>query len=186
MKITFVTGNKNKLEVASRVLSKYGIDLVSEKIETPEIQSIDVSEISKFSAQYAAKVVGGAVIKTDAGYFIKSLNGFPGPFVKYINNWLSAEDILRLLEGKKDRSVEIIECLTYCNTDGEVAQFFSKDSGKIALKAEGQGSSMDQIIIRDKIGRVQALINSEVMFDYWAQNLPHFHKLGDFLKNKSN
>lgn len=53
--ITLVTGNLGKWKIASNIFKKYNIKLLQEKIATPEIQSYDVEEVSKYSAIYAAK-----------------------------------------------------------------------------------------------------------------------------------
>ena len=105
--IVFVTGNPYKFEVAQKSFENSDINIVQQEIETPEIQSTDVKEIASYSAKWAAEKLGKPVVLTDAGYYIKTLNGFPGPFIKYINKWLTAEDVLKLrsiLKKAKSRS----------------------------------------------------------------------------------
>ena len=99
MKIYLVTTNQKKLLTASSALSKYGVELEMLKVdyEVPELQSFSVEEIAKFSAQYVAEKENKPVLVTDVGYFIESLNGFPGPFIKQMNHYLSSEDLLRLM-----------------------------------------------------------------------------------------
>lgn len=80
--VTMVTGNMGKWKVASDIFKKYDIELLHEKMDTPEIQSHDVEDVSKYSAIYAANKLNKAVIKSDVGYFIEALNGFPGPLFK--------------------------------------------------------------------------------------------------------
>ena len=83
--IIMVTGNAGKYKIAKDIFIEKGLNLIQEKIETPEIQSYNVEDVSAYSALYAAKELNKPVIKSDVGYFIPALNGFPGPFVKYIN-----------------------------------------------------------------------------------------------------
>jgi len=52
--IIFATGNKYKFEVAQKVLENSDIELIQQKVETPEIQSTDVEKIAKYSAKFAA------------------------------------------------------------------------------------------------------------------------------------
>jgi len=47
IKIVFVTGNIDKWQIANKILTPYGITLEQIKIDTPEIQSMDVEEIAK-------------------------------------------------------------------------------------------------------------------------------------------
>ena len=56
------------------------------------------------------------VIKSDVGYFIEALNGFPGPFLRYINDYLTSEEILKLMEDKENRTILLKECLNICNS----------------------------------------------------------------------
>lgn len=100
-----MTGNKYKFEIAQKVLENSNVELIQQKIETPEIQSSDVEEIASYSAKFAAEKLGKPVALTDAGWYINALNGFPGLFIKYINQWLTSDEILKLMEGKSDRSV---------------------------------------------------------------------------------
>ena len=111
MKVTFVTGNMGKWEIGRDIFARYGLELAQAKMETPEIQSLDVTEVAAYSAQYAAKKLNTPVIKSDVGYYIPALGGFPGPFIKYINQTLSDKDLLRLMKGVKDRSMII--CFLY-------------------------------------------------------------------------
>ena len=103
--ITMVTGNIGKWKIANDIFKKYNVDLKQAKIETPEIQAYDVEEVSKYSAIYAAKYLNTNVIKSDVGYYIEALNGFPGVFLKYINSMLTSEDVLKLMEGKDNRTI---------------------------------------------------------------------------------
>src|SRR3989344_556765 len=111
--IIFVTGNKYKFRVAQKSLMGSGFKLVQKKLETPEIQSDLVEEVSAFSAKWAANILKKPVVVSDGGCYIEALNGFPGPFIKYINKWLSAGDLLNLMKGKKNRRVFWRDCLAY-------------------------------------------------------------------------
>ena len=101
--ITLVTGNLGKWKITKDIFDKYNINLLHEKINTPEIQSNDVVEVSKYSALYAAKKLNKQVIKSDVGYYIEELGGFPGPFLKYINDMLTSEDILNMMKTKNNK-----------------------------------------------------------------------------------
>ncbi len=86
-----------------------------------------MEEVSAYLALYAAKRLNNSVIKSDVGYFIPALNGFPGPFVKYINGMLSSEEILKLMENKVDRTIILKECLTFVTPTGEIKQFINEE-----------------------------------------------------------
>lgn len=76
---------------------------INDAFADPEIKAIFTS-------------IGGCeaeIHMTDNGCYIGALNGFPGLFIKYINQWLSAKDLLGIMDGKKNRSVIWKECLAY-------------------------------------------------------------------------
>ena len=95
--VYFVTGNSHKFQVAQEVLEKKGIEVIQQKLETPEIQSTDVKEIACFSAKWASEKINRPVALTDAGYYIESLNGFPGPFITALPK---PRNLLRVIKAK--------------------------------------------------------------------------------------
>ena len=185
--IIFVTGNPYKFQIAQKVFEGKGIKIEQQKIETPEIQSADVREIAAFSAKWAAEKLKKPVALTDAGYYIKALNGFPGPFIKYINNWLTSNDLLKIMEGREDRTVEVLACLAYCEPGEEPVIFESKISGKIAEKAtktDKPGSTpINEIFIPEGFDKVETEIPREEMVKFWAKVENYWEELANLLKN---
>jgi XTP/dITP diphosphohydrolase len=182
--LVFVTGNPYKFEVAKKALGLEGIEVVQEKLETPEIQSTDIEEIAKFSAKWAAEKLQKPVAVTDAGYYIEALNGFPGPFVKYINKWLTAEDLLKIMEGKTNRRAEVKICLGYCEPGKESITFMTGAEGTIALKAgrsDQKNFSMDQIFIPEGFEKVDSEIPRDKMVKFWMGKEGYWKKLAEYL-----
>ena len=95
----YLTGNRFKFHVAQQALLGTELVLEQNRLAVPEIQSNSVRDIAEFSAQWASTQLDHPFIVTDAGFYIDALNGFPGPFVKYVNQWFSVEDLLRLEHG---------------------------------------------------------------------------------------
>ena len=77
-KITYVTGNWAKIASAKQALEPLGYEVENIKMETPEIQADDVTEVSKYSAKWAAEKLNKAVLKNDSGLFVNALGGSPG------------------------------------------------------------------------------------------------------------
>ena len=180
--VTMVTGNIGKWEIATDIFSKYGVELQQEKIETPEIQAYDVEEVSKYSAIYAANKLNKCVIKSDVGYYIEELNGFPGPFLKYVNNMLTSEDILKLMENKKNRTINLKECLTFATPNGEVKQFISIEKASIAFKSMGNGSTFDKIVIFEGDTLPKATNSEEKNFNHFKEQLQIYDYMAKYIK----
>lgn len=140
MKIYFVTANKMKFEIAQAYFEKISgnYELIQCEIDTPEIQHESVEEIARYSAVWAAKETGEPCIKMDVGFFISALNGFPGPFVKYANDWLAQDDFLKLMEHKDDRSAHFEDCPLLISATTEDKWSRGYDELYRAIKAKGQ------------------------------------------------
>jgi XTP/dITP diphosphohydrolase len=179
---TFITGNKTKWDIAKSIFEQYEIELLQEKIDTPEIQDLDVENVANYSAKYACDLFQKSVIKNDVGYYIPSLNGFPGPFTKFANQWFNADQILKLMDGKKDRTLIIKDCLSYCAPDQEPVTFNYECHCTISTKSEGSGGTFDTIIIRDGQDKIQSLYTPEEMLVYWSNNLKHYHDLARYIR----
>lgn len=134
MKLNFVTGNTLKFEIAKQYFAKLGdaYELIQLKLDAPEIQSDSVEEVARNSAVWAAREVGAPCIKMDAGFEITALNGFPGPFVRYVNEWLSVEDYLNLMQDKSDRTAYFVDVTAIGFPDGSSEAFTVRVRGSIA------------------------------------------------------
>ena len=123
-KIIFVTGNKHKLEIAQSVLGLYDINVENVILENvDEIQDTNIENIASKSALQASRMINQPVIKSDVGFEIDALNGFPGAFGKYVFEQLGTEGILKLLEDKTNRHGKAIEVLAYAEPNGNVKTF---------------------------------------------------------------
>jgi len=181
--ITYVTGSKLKFGIAQKALEGFGIKLVQQKLDTPEIQSDDVGEIASYSAKWASEKLNKSVIVTDAGYYIEALKGFPGPFIKYINQWLTSADILKLMSGQENRNVEVKVCLVYCEPGKEPVTFFAVSKGTIALTAGEKGvMPIDEVFIPEGYDKPESEIEWEERSKFWSKE-QSWPKLAEYLNN---
>lgn len=171
MEIYYVTGNNSKFHMAEKALKGTNIKLIQKKLDIPEIQSVDIAEVAENKGLWARNQVKGNVMVADAGFYINGLKGFPGPYIKYINNWLSAEDLLRLLENKKDRTITIRDCMVYCSMDGTVKIFQHEVNGIITdtIKSD-KGSPIEKIVIPESLDRTLAELTEEESLEFWSKN----------------
>lgn len=148
MEIVYVTGNTGKVKLANMIYQDMGIEIIQEDIETPEIQTMDCREVAKFSASFAAKLLGKPVLKNDSGLIIPALNDFPGALAKYAEESLGAEGFIKLMDGVENRKCYWIEVLAYCEPNKEPVIFESLSYGEISLEVrEGRGYPYDKIFI---------------------------------------
>lgn len=151
MVINYVTGNKGKVDLANLIYKDYDIEIIQKDIDTPEIQDINPSEVAKYSAKYAADLLGVPVLKNDSGLVIEELNGFPGAFAKYAEETIKAEGFIKLLDGVENRRAYWIESLAFAYPGSEPVVFTSYSYGTISTNVrEGRGYDYDKIFIPDK------------------------------------
>lgn len=183
-KIIFITGNKHKLEIARSVLKLYDIDVENINLNVDEIQDTDIENIAKKSALAAAKILNKPVIKTDVGFFIEALNGFPGAFGKYVFNQLGTDGMLRLLDGKTNRKGKAIEVLAYADPNGNFKIFRTDSELLIRKSAKGVGSVMDQLMeIKGQKSNYGSLTLEEKL-EWWKTNPNYFHDFSNWFLKK--
>ncbi len=112
MKIHFVTTNRGKFLTAKAALGKYDIEVIHEPVEIPEIRAETVEEVAIDKVIWAWQKLSKPLFVIDAGLHIPSLNGFPGPFSKFVLEKIGVEGMLRLTE-RKETPAYFIDALAY-------------------------------------------------------------------------
>ena len=182
-KITYVTGNWAKIDSARKILEPLGYEIDNIKMETPEIQADDVTEVAIYSAKWACKELGRAVLKNDTGLFVKSLNGFPGVYTHYVDDTIGEDGLLKLMKGIEDREAYFKEVIAYCEPNEEPIVFEGITKGRIATKKSGTyGWSWDFIFIPDGQDKTLGCFPDDERWKFWS--LDSYKKLVKQLKKK--
>jgi XTP/dITP diphosphohydrolase len=181
-RIYFATSNKNKFNEASRVLEKYGYELVLFSFEKKELQSTELVEIALHSALIAYTYVNAPVVVEDSGLFIKALNGFPGPFSSYVYKTIGVRGVLKLMEGVTDRSAYFEAAVAIVMPPFERV-FKGSVYGRIADSPRGAGGfGFDPIFIPENEDKTFAEMSVEEKNKY-SHRARAFEKLGIWLKS---
>jgi XTP/dITP diphosphohydrolase len=189
--IVIATSNQNKLKEFSRMLEPFGYKVLSLKDVNV---SIDVEETGKTFEEnsylkascIASKLPGKIVIADDSGLEVHALNNFPGIYsARFMEGRPYSEkclEIIKRLEGKKDRSANFTCAVTLLNFDKEVHCFVGKAYGKIADQIRGQdGFGYDPIFISDELNKTFGEASGEEK-DSVSHRGQAFRQLEDFLK----
>jgi inosine triphosphate pyrophosphatase len=132
--ITFVTGNKKKLEEVKQILASGGelpFDITNRKIDLPELQG-EPFEIAIEKCRLAAKQVNGAVLTEDTSLCFNALNSMPGPYIKWFLEKCGHDGLNRMLDGFDDRSGFAQTIVAYTAGPGEEVEVFEgRTNGKI-------------------------------------------------------
>ena len=141
----FITSNQNKIFLAKKNLEPLGIEIETKPFEIPEIQSDNDAEIAMKKAVDAYALLQKPLFVSDDSWYITALRGFPGAYMKYVNQWLTPDDFLRLIAPYHNK--EVILRQTLCFTDGKETKVFSQDNKGIFLEEpHGAGHPILQIV----------------------------------------
>ena len=167
--LQYLTGNRFKFAVAQHALRETGIVLEQNRLAIPEIQSNSVEDIAQFSAQWAASQLDQPFVVTDAGFNIHALNGFPGPFIKFVNQWFSAEDLLRLMHKKPYRRITVHDCLVYSQPGEPLVTFNGSYQGIIAdVPGPSTGTSIERLFIPEGYDMPISEFSHEERLQFWS------------------
>lgn len=149
--VYFATHNKGKFAEAVRVTARFGIRLKHLHFEKKEIQSNDLTKIASFAAKQASNAMQRCVVTEDAGFFVKALNGFPGPYSAYVLGTLGVRGVLTLLGERHDRSACFKAAVAYCEPRSKAVCFTGVVTGAVSRKPKGMhGFGFDPIFIPSK------------------------------------
>lgn len=137
--ILFATSNTHKVIEAGITLAEFDVRVVQVQAKGQEIQSDDVAEVASHSAREAARSVGSPLIVEDAGLFVESLGGFPGPYSSYAYSTIGLRGILNLLGDNPQRWATFRSAVAYCEPGDEPRLFEGSVRGWIVATPSGAG-----------------------------------------------
>lgn len=167
--IYYLTSNESKYREAREFLIKVGIDIEKKSIDIPEIQATDSTEISKYSARYASKILSEKFFVMDRSLHITGLKGFPGPYVKYINNWFTEDNVISLFSNMERFDAYWQTSIAY-NANGVISVFEGKLNGKIVNTPKGtNGWLFDKFFIPESFNETLAELSNKIRNSFWIR-----------------
>lgn len=187
--IIFVTSNSYKYKIAQKQINGSAFKLVQKRMNISEIQDESVKKIAEFSACWASSVLNKPVAVSDGGCYIEAFNGFPGPFIKYINKWLSAKDLIAMMQNKKKRCLVWKSCLAYCEPNGKPVSFTSTFKGRVSREVgenihRKEYGWIDSLFIPDGFIRPLSELSNKDYLNFWKDN--NWERLLLFLEKNKN
>lgn len=128
-----------KVAIATETCGRHDVSFARKHVDLIEIQSDSGEVIASHKAEQAYQLIKAPIAITDDSWLIPALGGFPGPYMKYINQWLRPEDILRIMYGLTDRRIILRQIVVYQDKHGQ--KMFSCDiPGLLLEEARGTAS----------------------------------------------
>jgi XTP/dITP diphosphohydrolase len=130
--VFFVSGNVHKFQEVHSLLAPLGVTVGWLKMKGTETQDDNITEIAKASAKEAFSRCQLPLIVEDAGLFIDTLEGFPGPYAAYVYKTLHNKGILKLMTNTENRAATFRSAIAYCENDkDEPTVFIGESKGQI-------------------------------------------------------
>jgi len=146
--VYFVTSNAHKFVEARKFLFQYNISTTKLNVGAIEIQDDHLENIAKYSVLDAVKKCKVPVFVEDAGLFIESLNGFPGPYSKYVYQNVGLKGVLKLMNNVTNRRAHFKAVICYGGPNEQPTCFVGKVEGNISTELRGdQGFGYDPIFV---------------------------------------
>jgi len=175
--LKFVTGNPNKVREASEIL---GIAVEQVSIaHLEEVQTDDIVRLVEHKARQAYAECQCPVLVEDSGLIFNAWNSLPGVLVKWFENSVGCEGMLKMLRDYEDRSARAL--CSVAVYDGEKMIVASGEvPGTIAADIRGQGGfGWDVIFIPEGHERTYAEMDASE-----KNAISHRKKAFESLKSK--
>lgn len=123
--LTFVTTNNGKVASLQHYFDALDVNVqaIGRPLDIVEIQAQTALEVARDKSRRAFELLGEPSVVDDSEFRIRALNGFPGPYQKYMLTTLGPEGVVRLLEGHDDRSACFVSNLVFVDEEGVLHEF---------------------------------------------------------------
>ena len=134
--LTYVTSNSIKFQLAEIVCKARNITLVQSEVDIQEIQSEEGTMVALDKVKKSFELLNKPVVISDDSWIIPGLQGFPGPYMKYINQWFTIDDWLKLTQDLQDRRIILQQVVVYQSHD--ISKIFTSEIvGTLLTSARG-------------------------------------------------
>jgi XTP/dITP diphosphohydrolase len=180
LELIFATGNSNKFQEASSILSDADVALRQHAFRHREIRSDSLEEIAKESVEAAFRETKAPVFVEDSGFFIDGLKGFPGTYSAWALDKVGLDGILRLMEGIEGRGAVFRACIAF--HDGETVHVFTGGcKGSVAEEKRGEGGfGYDPIFVPE--GHAQTFAENIILKNKLSHRYKTLLEFSRFLK----
>lgn len=139
-RISFVTGNANKVKEVTQILrsdrDSLPFDLEPCAFHLPELQG-ESKDIAAEKCRCAAQHVGGPVVVEDTSLGFDAMKGLPGPYIKWFMEKLGHDGLNRMLEGFDDKRARATCIFSFSLGPGAEPELFIGETLGTVVPARG-------------------------------------------------
>jgi non-canonical purine NTP pyrophosphatase (RdgB/HAM1 family) len=180
MVLYFITSNLGKFKEVKEIIPN--IEMID--LDLAEIQELDAHIIIKQKLKLAIKKHSGEFFCEDTSLYINSLNGFPGPLIKWLLKSIGDKGTALLVSKYKDKRAIAKTIIGY--TNGSDIKFFEGVlEGEIVFPKGSGGFGWDKIFLPIGYNKTLGEMTLEEKNKISMRKIA-FEKLRDFLKSREN
>ncbi len=180
-----LTNNDGKLREFRELGASHSLKIAKAGLEKLEIQSSSLEEIATYAALTGYLSLRKPLLAEDAGLFIQSLNGFPGPYSSYVFKTLGNEGILRIMDGMNLRRACFRSAISLVLDIQTIKVFTGEICGSISNKVRGKsGFGFDPIFIPEGYTRTFAEMSVKEK-NKISHRAKAFNSMMEWLENNS-
>ncbi|MEM9594821.1 MAG: non-canonical purine NTP pyrophosphatase [Acidobacteriota bacterium] len=154
-----VTGNANKAKEAERIL---GFRPDTEPVDLPELQSLDLQVVLDAKAKEAWSRLERPVVVEETAFYLDSMNGFPGPLVKWMLGAVGPEGLAHTALALGDPGATAVCALAYCDGGRLVSARGETRGHLVAEPRGGAGFGWDPVFVPEGHTRTYAELEPEL------------------------
>ena len=165
--ITFITGNRNKLEEVLSILksnkdeSYYNYSIKALDIDLPEVQD-EPEYIIQEKCKFASSQVNGPVIVEDTSLCFNALGGLPGPYIKWFMKKIGLVGLNKLLLGYADKTIEAKCIFAYQESrDSQIHYFTGITKGTLVEPRGNMNFGWDPVFLPKGYNETYGEMDSE-------------------------
>jgi len=156
-----MTKNAGKLAAAQSAFTPFEIEVKSLDFDIPEIQAPNSIEIATHAVKEAYAKFKKPVIREDHSFFIDEL-GIPGPYMAYIENVLSLENLVKIISTLTSNKAHFELAAAYADSNGQIHEFVY--TVPVILHTQPKGD------LNQKWNRLISFENEEKVFAEYAED----------------
>ena len=163
MRVIAATKNQGKIKEISNILSKLGIEVISQCDAGINVDIVETGKTFKANALLKAKAIAlmcdDAVLADDSGLCVEALGGAPGVYsARYAGEDATDTDrihkLLTELNGEKNRKAKFETAIAFIFPDGREIVTSGEISGHITEAPVGsEGFGYDPVFYCDELGK---------------------------------
>ena len=163
--ITFITGNRNKLEEVRSILKTNQEDthysIKSLDIDLPEVQG-EPEYVIQEKCKSASSQLNGPIIVEDTSLCFNALGGLPGPYIKWFMKKIGLNGLNKLLLGYEDKTIEAKCIFGYQeNRDSQIHYFTGITKGTLVEPRGNMNFGWDPVFLPEGYNETYGEMDNE-------------------------